>query len=113
MSARVHRLPHLAKRRQALAVLKRAALRLARTEIGLLYHVRVMATDAASEPLASLLPSGTFVEIANAGLAFTEVYVLPNTVLQEQGSVWVVRDGDLHLSRRKPMVGQVDRGVEV
>ncbi len=51
----------------------------------------------ASEPLDSLPPPGTFVEIAIEGPAFTDVYVLPNTILQEQESVWVVRDGELHL----------------
>ena len=41
----------------------------------------------------SLPAPGTFVEVAIAGPAHEDVYVLPESVLQERDSVWVVRDG--------------------
>ena len=41
----------------------------------------------------SLPAPGTFVEVAIAGPAYEDVYVLPESVLQERDSVWVVRDG--------------------
>ena len=41
----------------------------------------------------SLPAPGTFVEVAFAGPVYEDVYVLPESVLQERDSVWVVRDG--------------------
>ena len=41
----------------------------------------------------SLPAPGTFVEVAIAGPVYEDVYVLPESVLQERDSVWVVRDG--------------------
>ena len=38
---------------------------------------------------------GTFAEIVIMGPSHAGVYVLPDAVLQEQGSVWVVQDGTL------------------
>ena len=40
-------------------------------------------------------PPGTFVEVEIAGPVFSDVFVLPNAVLQKGDSVWVVRDGKL------------------
>ena len=44
----------------------------------------------------SLPLPGTFAEIAIMGPSHEGVYVLPDSALQEQGSVWVVQDGILH-----------------
>ena len=52
---------------------------------------------AADESMDALPPPGTFVEISIEGPAFADVYVLPNTVLQSDNSIWIVRDGKLHL----------------
>ena len=41
----------------------------------------------------SLPAPGTFVEVDIAGPVYEDVYVLPESVLQERDSVWVVRDG--------------------
>lgn len=41
----------------------------------------------------SLPAPGTFVEVAIAGPVYEDVYVLPESVVQERDSVWVVRDG--------------------
>jgi len=43
----------------------------------------------------SLPAPGTFVEVDIAGPVYEDVYVLPESVLQERDSVWVVRDGVL------------------
>lgn len=52
---------------------------------------------AMDESVDALPPPGTFVEIGIEGPAFADVYVLPNTVSQEDDNVWVVKDGRLHL----------------
>ena len=45
---------------------------------------------------ASSLPvPGAFVEVAIEGPSYRDVYVLPESVLQERGRVWVVRGGAL------------------
>ena len=41
----------------------------------------------------SLPAPGTFVEVDIEGPVYEDVYVLPESVLQERDSVWVVRDG--------------------
>lgn len=46
-------------------------------------------------PLESLPLPGTFVEVEIQGPAYRDVYVLPDSVLQEGDSVWTVRDGVL------------------
>lgn len=47
---------------------------------------------------ANPLPDpGKFVEVAIEGPPFQDVYVLPNTVPQGEGGIWVVRDGRLHM----------------
>ncbi len=43
----------------------------------------------------SLPAPGSFVEVDIAGPAHDDVYVLPESVVQERDSVWVVRDGRL------------------
>ena len=48
---------------------------------------------AEDEPPDSLPAPGTFVEIDLEGPAYDDVYVLPESVLQERDSVWVVRNG--------------------
>ena len=50
---------------------------------------------AQDEPGDSLPAPGTFVEIDVEGPAYEDVYVLPESVLQERDSVWVVRNGRL------------------
>ena len=57
----------------------------------------------------SLPAPGTFVEVAIAGPAYEDVYVLPESVLQERDSVWVVRDGVLSAVAPKPL-GRTDAG---
>ena len=62
-----------------------------------------------SGPADALPLPGTFVEIAIEGPAFVDAYMLPNTVLQDQGRVWVVRDG--RLERFEPEEhGRTDTG---
>ena len=48
---------------------------------------------AEDEPRDSLPAPGTFVEIDVEGPAYEDVYALPESVLQERDSVWVVRNG--------------------
>ena len=50
---------------------------------------------AEDEPRDSLPAPGTFVEIDLEGPAYDDVYVLPESVLQQRDSVWVVRNGRL------------------
>ncbi|MCE2541243.1 MAG: hypothetical protein J4G16_12930 [Acidobacteria bacterium] len=57
----------------------------------------------------SLPAPGTFVEVDITGPVYEDVYVLPESVLQERDSVWVVRDG--LLSAFSPeTVGRTDAG---
>ena len=62
----------------------------------------------------SLPLPGTFAEIVIAGPSFEEVYVLPESTLQEQDSVWVVQEGTLRAFVPQPL-GRTDAGwvVEV
>ena len=57
---------------------------------------------------------GTFARIAIAGPSYEDVYVLPESTLQEQGSVWVVQDGTLR-GFEPETLGRTDEGwvVEV
>lgn len=50
---------------------------------------------AADESVDSLPEPGIFVEIAIEGPPFADVFVLPNAIPQEDGGIWVVRDGRL------------------
>ncbi|MCY4467455.1 MAG: hypothetical protein OXC08_01950 [Thiotrichales bacterium] len=62
----------------------------------------------------SLPLPGTFAEIVITGPSHEGVYVLPEAVLQEQGSVWVVQDGTLRAFEPQTL-GRTDAGwvVEV
>ena len=62
----------------------------------------------------SLPLPGTFAEIAITGPAYEDVYVLPEFVLQERGSVWVVQEGTLR-AHVPQSIGRTDEGwvVEV
>ena len=64
---------------------------------------------AADAPVESLPAPGTFVEVAIEGPVYEDVYVLPESVLQERDSVWVVRDGVLSAVAPKPL-GRTDAG---
>ena len=57
----------------------------------------------------SLPAPGTFVEVAIEGPVYEDVYVLPEAVLQERDSVWVVREGVLSAVAPKPL-GRTDAG---
>ena len=57
----------------------------------------------------SLPAPGTFVEVDIRGPVYEDVYVLPESVLQERESVWVVRDGVLSAFAPKA-VGRTDAG---
>jgi len=60
----------------------------------------------------SLPLPGTFVEIEIEGPSFQNVYVLPDSVLQDSDTVWVVRDGALSLV--SPLaIGRTDEGLVV
>lgn len=52
---------------------------------------------AEDEHVEALPLPGTFVEINIEGPVFSDVYVLPNTVPREDGSIWIVRNGRLQL----------------
>ena len=60
----------------------------------------------------SLPLPGTFAEIAIAGPSYEGVYVLPESVLQEQGSVWVVQEGTLRAFEPRTL-GRTDEGPVV
>ena len=62
----------------------------------------------------SLPLPGTFARIAIAGPSYDDVYVLPESAQQEQGSVWVVQDGTLR-GFEPETLGRTDEGwvVEV
>ena len=62
----------------------------------------------------SLPLPGTFARIAIAGPSYEDVYVLPESALQEHGSVWVVQDGTLR-GFEPETLGRTDEGwvVEV
>ena len=62
----------------------------------------------------SLPLPGTFARVAIAGPSYEDVYVLPESTLQEQGSVWVVQDGTLR-GFEPETLGRTDEGwvVEV
>ena len=60
----------------------------------------------------SLPLPGTFAEIAIAGPSYEDVYVLPESVLQEQGNVWVVQGGTLRGFEPRTL-GRTDEGSVV
>lgn len=60
----------------------------------------------------SLPLPGTFAEVAIAGPSYEDVHVLPESVLQEQGSVWVVQEGTLRAFEPRTL-GRTDEGSVV
>lgn len=60
----------------------------------------------------SLPVPGTFVEVEIAGPAYGDVYVLPESVMQEQDSVWVIRGGALNAFVPR-VLGRTAEGVVV
>ena len=52
---------------------------------------------SANARTSSLPMPGAFVEVAIDGPSYRDVYLLPESVLQERGSVWVVKGGALRL----------------
>ena len=65
-----------------------------------------------SEPLDSLPLPNTFVEVVITGPSHDNVYVLPESVIQERESVWVVSDGVLKAMKLRP-IGRTDTGLVV
>lgn len=65
-----------------------------------------------SEPLGSLPLPNTFVEVVITGPAHDNVYVLPESVIQERESVWVVSDGVLKAMKPRA-IGRTDTGLVV
>ena len=63
-------------------------------------------------PADSLPLPNTFVEIGIAGPAFENVYVLPDAVLQEFNTVWVVSDGALTYVAPRA-IGRTSEGLVV
>ena len=63
-------------------------------------------TFAEHHPPDSLPRPGTFVELKIEGPSYQDVYVLPESVLQEHFSVWVVEDGVLKSFVLKSFVPQ-------
>lgn len=61
------------------------------------------------QPADSLPLPGTFVEVVIAGPSYDNVYVLPDSVLQEEDSVWVVENGAL-TSFEPRTLGRTDAG---
>ena len=60
----------------------------------------------------SLPLPGTFVEVEVEGPSFQNVYVLPDSVLQDSDTVWVVRDGALS-SISPDAIGRTNEGLVV
>ncbi len=61
---------------------------------------------------ASIAFPGSFVEIEIEGPSFQNVYILPDSVLQERDTVWVVMDGALS-SISPHAIGRTDEGLVV
>ena len=57
----------------------------------------------------SLPLPGTFAEIEISGPSYEGVYVLPGSVLQDQGSTWVVQEGTLRAFEPRTL-GRTDEG---
>ena len=64
------------------------------------------------ETAVALPPPGTFVEIEIDGPAFEDVYTLPDAVLQQRDTVWVVNDGALSLVAPRA-IGRTSEGLVV
>lgn len=72
----------------------------------------VFLTFTDDQPADSLPRPNTFVEIEIAGPVFENVYVLPDSVLQERNSVWVVSGGAL-TSFSPRAIGRTNAGLVV
>lgn len=64
------------------------------------------------QPTESLPLPGTFVEIEIEGPLFQNVYILPDSVLQDLDTVWIVKDGALSSNAPKA-VGRTSEGLMV
>ena len=64
------------------------------------------------QPTDSLPLPNTFVEVEIDGPGFENVYVLPDSVLQERDTVWIVSDGALS-SRAPRAIGRTSAGLVV
>ena len=63
--------------------------------------------------LAKTLPlPGSFVEVSIAGPVHDNVFVLPESAMQERGNVWIVADGALKAVMPR-MLGHADGGVVI
>ena len=65
-----------------------------------------------SEPLDSLPLPNTFVEVVMTGPSRDNVYVLPESVMQERESIWVVSNGVLKAIKPRA-IGRTDVGLVV
>lgn len=72
----------------------------------------VFLTFADDQPADSLPRPNRFVEIEIAGPVFENVYILPDSVLQERNSVWVVSGGAL-TSVSPRAIGRTNAGLVV
>ena len=72
----------------------------------------VFLTFTDDQPADTLPRPNTFVEIEIAGPVFENVYVLPDSVLQERNSVWVVSGGAL-TSFSPRAIGRTNAGLVV
>ena len=64
-------------------------------------------------PAETLPVPGSFVEVSIAGPAYDDVLVLPESAMQDRGSVWVVNDGGTLKTAAPQVLGHVDGGVLV
>ena len=67
---------------------------------------------AGDHPVETLPLPGTFVEVSIGGPVHDNVYLLPESAMQERGSVWVV-DGGALKAVAPQMLGHADGGVVV
>ena len=67
---------------------------------------------AEGQPADTLPLPGTFVEVSIAGPVHDNVYLLPESAMQERGSVWVV-DGGALKAVAPQMLGHADGGMVV
>lgn len=68
---------------------------------------------AESHPVETLPRPGSFVEVSIAGPVHDNVLVLPESAMQDRGSVWVVDDGGTLQAVAPQVLGHVDGGVLV
>lgn len=68
---------------------------------------------AEGHPVETLPLPGSFVEVSIAGTVHDNVLVLPESAMQDSGSVWVVDDGGTLKAVVPQVLGHVDGGVLV